>query len=59
MRVAKAADELTDPAEQRTSIDAIALGCGFRSRSAFYEAFRRERGVNPGEFRKQAGTRLS
>jgi hypothetical protein len=37
----------------------VLLGCGFRSRSAFYEAFRRERGVNPGEFHKQAGARLS
>ncbi|MDJ1009110.1 MAG: helix-turn-helix domain-containing protein [Paracoccaceae bacterium] len=29
----------------------IALDCGFQSQSAFYEAFKRETGVTPAEFR--------
>lgn len=59
MRVEKAAGELASAEERRTSIDAIALGCGFRSRSAFYEAFRKQHGCNPGDFRQRAQPDLS
>lgn len=42
---------LEDPAEERTSIEAIALLSGFRSRSAFYRAFHEAYGVSPGAWR--------
>ena len=42
---------LADPAEQRTSIEAIGLMAGFRARSTFYEAFRRATGKTPAQFR--------
>jgi len=42
---------LTDPAERRTSIEAIGLMAGFRARSTFYEAFRRATGKTPAQFR--------
>ncbi len=58
-RIEQAKDQLADPAERRTSIDAIGLGCGFRSRSAFYQAYRRETGVTPGEYRKRMARKLS
>lgn len=53
MRVNEAASQLSDAGESGVSIDAISLGCGFRSRSAFYRAFRRVHGCSPGEYRKQ------
>ena len=55
-RVADARTLLADPAEKRTSVEAIGLMVGFRSRSTFYEAFRKATGVTPAAFRK---TRLS
>ena len=50
-RVAEAKRLLKDPAERRTSIEAIGLMAGFRSRSTFYEAFRRETGQTPAHYR--------
>lgn len=50
-RVAEAQDLLRSPREKRTSVEAISLMSGFRSRSTFYEAFRREVGMTPAEFR--------
>lgn len=54
VRIDHARRQLMDPKEARTSIDAIGLGCGFRSRSAFYQAFEREVGMTPGACRTQA-----
>ncbi len=54
-RVEAACRLLADPAERRTSIEAIGLMTGFRSRSTFYEAFKRETGATPGAWRKSAG----
>lgn len=54
VRVDHACAQLADPRESRTSIDAIGLGCGFRSRSTFYEAFERETGLAPGAWRRRA-----
>ena len=50
-RVDAARRLLADPAERRTSIEAIGLMTGFRSRSTFYEAFKRETGSTPGAWR--------
>ena len=55
-RVEAACALLADPKERRTSIEAIALMTGFRSRSTFYEAFRRETGSTPGAWRQSAKT---
>jgi transcriptional regulator GlxA family with amidase domain len=53
-RVADARALLTDPAEQRTSVEAIGLMVGFRSRSTFYEAFRKATGMTPAAYRKMS-----
>lgn len=45
---------LSDPAERATSIEAVGLLCGFRSRSAFYEAFQRRFGTTPGAYRAKS-----
>lgn len=52
-RVDEARRLLADPAEARTSVEAIGLMAGFGSRSTFYEAFRRETGITPAQFRRQ------
>jgi AraC-like DNA-binding protein len=52
-RVAEARKLLVSPRESRTSVEAIGLMSGFRSRSTFYEAFRREVAMTPAEFRRQ------
>ena len=51
-RVAEASRLLRDPSESRTSVEAVGLMSGFRSRSTFYDAFRRETGMTPARFRK-------
>jgi AraC-like DNA-binding protein len=51
-RVTAARRLLKDAAERRTSIEAIGLMVGFRSRSTFYEAFKRETGQTPAAWRK-------
>ena len=48
-KVAKASDLLSN---QGISIINIALQCGFKSLSVFYELFRKEKGMTPQEFRK-------
>lgn len=52
-RVGEARQLLGDPRESRTSVEAIGLMAGFRSRSTFYEAFKRETGMTPAQFRKE------
>lgn len=54
VRLEHARAQLVDPAEARTSIEAIGLGCGFRSRSTLYDAFERETGLTPGAYRTRA-----
>lgn len=51
-RVQAARNLLEDPGESRTSIEAIGLMVGFRSRSTFYEAFKRSSGMTPAAWRK-------
>ncbi len=50
-RIACAKTYLESEQEKQTSIEAIALLCGFKPRSSFYEAFRRETGLTPGSYR--------
>jgi AraC-like DNA-binding protein len=52
-RVIDARALLLSPREARTSVEAIGLMAGFRSRSTFYEAFQREVEMTPAEFRRQ------
>jgi AraC-like DNA-binding protein len=51
-RLKHACDLLRAPEERRTSVEAIALLSGFRSRSAFYRAFTGAYGVTPAVYRK-------
>ena len=55
LRIAEAQRLLTSSDEAATSIEAIALLCGFRSRSSFYEAFRLETGMSPQQYRERVG----
>lgn len=50
-RVEAAKRLLADPAEARTSMEAIGLLSGFGSRSAFYKAFRDHTGLSPAAWR--------
>jgi AraC-like DNA-binding protein len=58
-RIAVAQQLLIDPRESRTSIEAIGLLAGFRSRSAFYEAFTRAVGTTPAVWRRGRAENLS
>ena len=55
-RVEEAKQMLADPRERRTSVEAIGLIAGFRARSTFYEAFRREVGKSPAQYRQDLET---
>lgn len=52
-RLEKAKQFLRDEGESRTSIEAIALMSGFRSRSVFYDYFQKVTGLTPSQFRAQ------
>lgn len=54
LRVRAAERLLLDPAEARSSVDAIGLIAGFGSRSAFYKAFRDVTGVSPAAYRRKS-----
>jgi len=54
-RVAAAKQLLRDPSERRTSVEAVGLMIGYRSRSTFYESFRKATGQSPAEYRRSAG----
>lgn len=56
-RVQEAKDLLGSAAEARTSVEAIGLMAGFRSRSTFYDAFRKDTGKTPAQFRKELPSR--
>ncbi|TGY90473.1 helix-turn-helix domain-containing protein [Marinicauda algicola] len=51
-RLEHAAGLLGDPAEARTSVEAIGLLSGFASRSGFYDAFGRRFGESPAAWRR-------
>jgi AraC-like DNA-binding protein len=50
-RVREAQTLLADPAEQRGSILALSMEAGFKSKSAFYNAFRKHVGMTPAQYR--------
>ena len=52
MRVAEAKRLLLDPANRGVAVEPLGMEAGFRSRSAFYAAFRDETGLSPAEYRK-------
>jgi len=54
-RVREAARLLADPAAGHLTVDAVAERCGFRSRSTFYDAFRRHTGTTPSRLRPANG----
>ena len=56
-RVQEAKELLGSPAETRTSVEAIGLMAGFRSRSTFYDAFRKDTGKTPAQYRKELPNR--
>lgn len=52
-RVEKVKDLLNDPAKSHFTIEAIAEEAGFKSRSVFYNVFKKEMGMTPAHFRNQ------
>lgn len=53
LRVKEAERLLLATEEAATSVEAVGLLSGFRSRSSFYEAFKARTGLTPAEYRKQ------
>ena len=55
-RVVAACRLLTEPKFQHLSVSGIGYEVGFRSKSTYYAAFRREKGVTPNVYRKRVNT---
>lgn len=53
-RVERAQALLNDPSSEHLSIDGIGWEAGFKSRSAFYTAFKKVTSTTPGAFRRQS-----
>jgi AraC-like DNA-binding protein len=58
-RVEEAKRLLADPLHAHLTVDALGARAGFRSRSQFYEAFRRRTGATPSVYRKGTGADAS
>jgi AraC-like DNA-binding protein len=58
-RVAEAQRRLLAPENAQVSVDVLGMESGFRSRSAFYAAFKAATAVTPAEFRKRGGANVS
>ncbi len=58
-RVAEAKRRLLDPANAQVAVDVLGTEAGFRSRSAFYAAFKAATGASPAEYRKNGGKIVS
>jgi AraC-like DNA-binding protein len=58
-RVADAQRRLLDPANSQVAVDVLGVESGFRSRSAFYSAFKAATGATPAEYRRTAGKIVS
>ena len=54
-RIDEAKEILIDKRREKENILTIALESGFNSKSSFYTAFKKQTGLTPGAFRKQAG----
>ena len=54
-RISRARRLLSDPAWHHLTIEAIGEEAGFRSRSAFYQAFKTKTGLTPAAFKKMSG----
>ena len=54
-RIDEAKEILIDKRREKENILTIALESGFNSKSSFYTAFKRQTGLTPGAYRKQAG----
>lgn len=52
VRVEKAKQLLLNPAYEKYTIEALAELCGFKSRSSFYEAFKKTYGTTPLQYKK-------
>lgn len=55
-RVEAACRLLSDERQQHLSVLGVGYEVGFRSKSTYYAAFRRERGMTPNNYRKRART---
>jgi len=54
-RIEAIKEMLLNPENTQLSIEGIAKTCGFKSRGVFYPIFKKETGLTPGAFKKQAG----
>jgi transcriptional regulator GlxA family with amidase domain len=59
LRIEEAKRLLDDPAEARTSMEAIGLLAGFGSRSGFYKAFSDHAGMSPAAWRTRKAVQTS
>lgn len=50
-RIERVKQKLVDPRFRKYSIDAIGFECGFKSKSTFYEVFKKYTGLTPSQFR--------
>ena len=53
-RVNEVKRKLADPKYRRYSIDAIGFECGFKSKSTFYEVFKKYTGLTPSQYRSSS-----
>lgn len=58
-RLAEAQQRLLEPANANVAVEALGMEAGFRSRSAFYAAFKSATGLTPAEFRRRGGEIMS
>jgi AraC-like DNA-binding protein len=55
-RIEEVKKQLAEPENQRFKIISVAYNCGFNSKSAFYEVFRKSVGQTPSEYRQKAAS---
>jgi len=55
-RIQDAKERLENPLRKNENILTVAMDCGFNSKSAFYNAFRKQLGMTPSQYRKSLGT---
>lgn len=59
LRVEDAKRLLVEPRNSGVAVEPLGMEAGFRSRSAFYAAFREQTGLTPAEYRKREGPLMS